>query len=315
MIYIIHGKDTFRSNLELQKLISKYKDNSFDIIIYDFDIISKETKEEEEPTSDKINTTLLNIKNNIEIKSLFKTKKLIVIKNVLSLKLPKKSLNLILKPLEKTDETTSLVFFEKTSTTSLIPKEIKAKILELKELKPNEINKFIDTVAIENNLKLSLSAKNFLSSMFSSDLGLIYNEILKLSNYKKNITDSDILDLINAPTLSNVFALGDAIAQKNKKLIFKLLLNEVESKTDIIQLYGLIISQFRNLIILKESEKKRTNTDIHPYVVRKLTPILKSFDLIELKKDYASLFKYDLEIKKGRISPQLAIELFVTENL
>jgi len=106
----------------------------------------------------------------------------------------------------------------------------------------------------------------------------------------------------------------DAIASKNKKLIFKLFLNEVESGTNLFLLYGTITSQIRNLIILKESEKNKTSNDIHPFVARKLKPLLKLFDSTELKKDYASLFKKDLLIKKGKLDPKLAIEMFIVEN-
>ena len=106
MLYAIHGKDTFRSNLELQKLISEYQSKNFEIIRYDFEVIEKEQDESKSNDVDieqnissiqnqSIESSLLNIKSHLETKSLFISNKLIILKNFVSLDLSKKDSNLV----------------------------------------------------------------------------------------------------------------------------------------------------------------------------------------------------------------------------
>jgi DNA polymerase III delta subunit len=309
MIYSLFGSNDFVLNLELQKLVSDFKLKNYEIFKYDFQSLDDDSE-----IKDNDNQKLMDIKNNIDTQGLFSNNKTIIIRNLNDKTIPKKTLNPLLESLAKieADKNVIVIFITLKTLTSLA--KLKIKKQEFKEFSPNDLSTFIDDTAKENNVKLSPKAKTLLISFFGKNIGIIYNEIIKLSSYKPTISDTDILDLIKEPNLSNVFALTDAISQKNKSLAVKLLLQEYQAGTFDLLIFGTIISQIRNAILIKEFQTHhKPKLDIHPYVQVKLKSFVDSFDLKQLKLLYSKLFKYDLQIKKGKITAILALELFIVD--
>jgi len=311
MIYSLFGPNDFVLNLELQKLVSDFKLKNYEIFKYDFlttsdDSILKDSDEQK----------LITIKNNIDTQSLFSDNKTIIIRNLNDKTISKKTLNPLLDSLTKIENDKNVILIFVTPKPLASISKLKIKKQELKEFSSNDLSKFIDNISKDNNVKLSSKAKSLLISFFSNNIGIIYNEIIKLSSYKSSISDTDILELIKEPNLSNIFALTDAISQKNKTLAIKLLFQEYNSGTFDLLIFGTIISQIRNAILIKEFQKDhQPKLDIHPYVQTKLKSFVDSFDIKQLKILYSKLFKYDLQIKKGKISAILALELFLIENI
>ena len=54
-------------------------------------------------------------------------------------------------------------------------------------------------------------------------------------------------------------------------------------------------------------------TKLHPYVVKKSHAQAQRFSLSELKKIYQKIFEVDLNIKTGKIDPQIALDLLIAE--
>jgi DNA polymerase III delta subunit len=54
-------------------------------------------------------------------------------------------------------------------------------------------------------------------------------------------------------------------------------------------------------------------THLHPFVVKKSYQQANKFTLQELKKIYQKIFKADLDIKTGKITPETALDLLLTE--
>jgi DNA polymerase III delta subunit len=50
---------------------------------------------------------------------------------------------------------------------------------------------------------------------------------------------------------------------------------------------------------------------MHPFVVKKSLQQASKFTLEELKKIYQKIFQVDLDIKTGRIEPEVALDLFI----
>ncbi len=311
MIYSLFGTNDFVLNLELQKLVSDFKLKNFEIFKYDFSTIDEDSE-----LKDNDNQKLINIKNTIDTQSLFSNSKVIIIRNLNDKTIPKKTLNPIIESLTKIENDRNVIVIFVTLKTLTAFLKLKLKKQEFKEFSDSSLQEFIDTVSQENNVKLTPKAKNLLISFFGKNIGIIYNEIIKLSSYKSNITDLDILDLIKEPNLSNIFALTDAISQKNKSQAVKLLLQEYNAGTFDLLIFGTIISQIRNAILMKEFETNRQHKlDIHPFIQSKLRSFVNSFDLKQLKLLYSKLFKYDLQIKKGKITAILALELFLVDSI
>ncbi len=85
-----------------------------------------------------------------------------------------------------------------------------------------------------------------------------------------------------------------------------------------IYLLTMFIRQFRNLLIIKDLLEKGISyyelprkTGLHPFVVKKTWEQAKNFSLESLKRVYAKLLEVDLAIKKGKIEPATALDIFV----
>jgi len=331
MIYSFFGDNNFLAILELEKLIADFKLKQREIYKYNFNMYdsSDDTKDKnegsEKPTIDNSKTkekvagspsdTLLNkIFYDLNFIDLFFNHKLIVIKYLNEKELAKKDLEFLKISLKKIESTSNVtVIFVNQKPLSLLSK-LKVKKQEFTKLSSRDLSTFIDNTANNNNVSLTIRAKKLLTSFFSDDIGSLYNEIIKLSNYKPNIDDHDILALIKEPNLSNIFGLTDAIASKNKTLAIKLLWQEYNAGTFDLLIFGTIVNHIRNAILIKEYQKSpKTPIDVHRFVQQKLLPFVNSFSLKQLQLMIAELFKYDLQIKKGKISAILALELFIND--
>ena len=302
MIHQLYGENDFVMNLELQKLVKDFQINNFEIYKYTF--------ENEDTNVNK----LAKIKNNIDTQDLFSNKKALIIRGLSEKTTTKKEQKPLIDSLQKIEASKEITIVFVTLKPLTFLSKLKTKKQEYKKLEKSNLDNFISEISKENDVKLSPKAKSLLVSFYGSNIGIIYNEIIKLSNYKKEIKDSDILDLITEPNLSNIFRLTDAISTKNKPLAIKLLLEEYNSGTFDLLIFGTIISQIRNAILIKEHQiSPSTRIDIHPFVQQKLKYFVNSFDLKQLKIMYSKLFKYDLQIKKGKIDAILALEIFITE--
>lgn len=101
-----------------------------------------------------------------------------------------------------------------------------------------------------------------LASMFGSDLWQLNNEIEKLINFKKAqllpeseavISEEDVEALSRGKIDENIFALSDAIGNKNKAQAIKLLEQEMEAGVAEQYLLTMIIRQFKILLQVKEA--------------------------------------------------------------
>ena len=78
--------------------------------------------------------------------------------------------------------------------------------------------------------------------------------------------------------------------------------------------------QFRNLLIIKDFVENHKpynvilkKSGLHPFVVKKTYHQSQQFTFEELKKIFNKIFKVDLDIKTGKVRPELALEIFITQ--
>lgn len=330
MIYSLYGENNFVMIMELDKLVANFKLKNHEIYRYAFNDYNPPVDTENNNnylTTDNLNIShsttnsyhkdlLHDIFYHLSAIGLFVSTKLIIIKYLNEKELSKKDQDFLKASLKKIEDSSNLiVIFVNQKTLSLFSR-LKVKKQEFKKLSANDLSKFIDQIAQNNQVKLTSQAKNLLISSFSDDAGVIYNEIIKLSNYKSTINDHDILELSKLPELTNIFGLTDAIAAKNKKLAIKLLWQEYNAGTFDLAIFGTIVNHIRNALLIKSHQNSpQSIVDIHHFVQQKLLPFVNSFSLQELKLMLSNLCQYDLKIKKGKINAMLALELFINDNI
>lgn len=313
MIYFIHGKDNFLSELRLKEVLSFYLKNKPFFVSYEF-------------TKDKENNPDINeIRGALLSKPLFGSTKVILIQNIIQMT-DENYLKGILETLKegklKDIKNTMVIFYEDT----LIDKNKFKEWLIRNSIKVDENNyltglKLINWIKKqEEKLKINLTkeARDLIVSSLENDTRAIFNVLTKLSRLKKQVIDREFLEkYISLPIKTNIFEFLDSVSSRKINRALYLLKKEIASGSHPLYIFKMIINQFRNLIKIKSLKtlpfSPPKNLKIHPFVYRKLSPISKNYSFEELKKIYSRLLFYDRKIKEGSFEPELALELFLLD--
>jgi DNA polymerase-3 subunit delta len=153
------------------------------------------------------------------------------------------------------------------------------------------------------------------------DLRRADNELVKLVSYvgtERSINESDVTLLTPYVAEANMFEMVDALAEGKGKVAIALVHRLLEQDADVFGLYGMIIRQFRLLLLAKEhlsdggSPKDiASSIGVHPYVAEKLAKQSRSFTVEQLETVYRALHDYDFKMKTGQIEPLLALDLLI----
>ncbi len=314
MIIFLYGQDTYRSHQKLNEIIEHYKK------IHKSGINLK--------YFDGANLNSQDFQDEIRQTSMFDEKKLLVFKNIFSnqefkekfLKNQKEILNskdIILFYEEKVPEDKQFFEFLKK----------KAESQEFKPLKGEHLKNWFKKEFANYTFKgrqadINPVALDKLINFVGDDLWRLNNEIQKLVNFKsgKRIEPEDIELLVKPKIESDIFKTIDAIALKNKKQAIYLIHKHLERGDNPSYLLSMINFQFRNLLIIKDLiEKNRPYyailkiSKLHPFIVKKSYQEADKFTLQELKKIYQKIFQVDLSIKTGKVTPETALDLLITE--
>lgn len=178
--------------------------------------------------------------------------------------------------------------------------------------------------------KIDSAVLEKLIEFVGNDLWQMSNEIKKLVVYKTGhnqartvtkvcpeIEREDVELLVKPKIETDIFETIDAIAAKNKKRALKLLKAHLEKGDSPFYLFSMINFQFRNLLIIKDLMERNLSlyrfTDLHPYTIKKTLALSERFRFPELKKIYQKIFQLDLDVKTGKIEPEMALDLLITE--
>ncbi len=321
MIIFLYGPDTYRLRLKLNEIIEHYKKiHKSGLNLGYFNLKEKEYQD----FQDEFRST-----------SMFDEKKLIVFKNA---SLNKEFQDKFLKEIKKFIETEDIILFyeENEISKNKFFDSLKrcGKSQEFKPIGGERLKIWIKNEFEKLGAKIENPALENLINFVGNDLWQMKNEIEKLATYKfsKRVDETkassspfanarvigvkDIELLVKPKIETDIFKTIDAIAQKNKKLALRLLHKHLEKGDSPLYLLSMINFQFRNLLMVKSHKiEQGLNEDLgmHPYVIRKTTEQARKFTTSELKKIYQKIFKVDLSIKTGKINPDVALDLLVTE--
>lgn len=325
MILFLYGQDTYRSRQKLNEIIEHYKKiHKSGLNLRYFDLKTADYQ---------------SFKEEIQSASMFREKKLVVLKNAINnenfktnfLKYPKKfvvSKNIILfyEEGEISEKDKLFKFLEKYG------KSQEFKLLEGQKLKIWAKNEFDNW-----GVKINSLALEKLVNFVGNNLWQLSNEIKKLIAYKnkpvfaktptgkQKIEEKDVELLVRPKIETDVFKTIDAIAAKNKKTALKLIHQHLEKGDSPLYLLSMVNFQFRNLLIIKSRDQSSNDIQtmgiikmaqelkLHPFVIKKSLWQARKFSFEELKKIYQKIFQIDLNIKTGRLDPQIALDLLIAE--
>ena len=317
MVIFLYGQDTYRLTQKLREIIEEYKKihkSGFNLRFLDFSGLAGELNFQD-------------FKDAFQQRSIFKEKRLIVLTNIFSNKDLKQSFLKNIKNLA--DSKDVIVISEKNKILANDPlfKILKKKIIcqEFKLLEGQSLENWVKKEIEKYRVKIEPEALQQIIDFIGNDLWRFSNEIKKLVNYKgKNsnliITKQDIELLVRPKIEPDIFQTINFLASKNKKQALSLLKKHLEKGDNPLYLLSMISFQFRNLLMIRELiDKNRPyfliskETKLHPYVVKKSHAQAQRFSLSELKKIYQKIFEVDLNIKTGKLEPETALELLITQ--
>lgn len=179
--------------------------------------------------------------------------------------------------------------------------------------------------------KISVSAATELISLLGNDLWQVNSEINKLISYKAGqklrlgdnekgteINIEDIKSLVRGQFDENIFALTDAISNKNKSAAVKLFEEQIEAGLTDGYLLNMIIRQFKILMQIRQALDSGLNSrkiinllKLHPFIVQKGIGQARNFNLSVLKNIFNKLIEIDYEMKSGKADVKPALSLLI----
>ncbi len=326
MIISIAGPDTYRSRQKLKSIQQLGLQKQAKQEIFHFEDIELPDTED---------TLLAKLKQSFNTSSLFSEKRLIIIKDLVLL--PKALYPKVKKTLQtlKDNSEIIIVFYN----TNNIPKthplaktliDLQAKQTQYDYLPEPKAIVYIQQMSLEQGLDINREGIMYLidlqkqehkqtqeketnkakKSPFRIDFYKIesmFNQIYNYYGEKHNISKS-MLELIfpNLDTYS-IFSLTEYIYSHNYGKYLTALKYIEKSGIEGIALYGLIISQIKNALIIKLAQEKGLQysnyTKGHPYVLQITAQNIRTWNSQDLKKIYLNLIDGDSAIKFQGQSP------------
>lgn len=339
MIIFLFGQNHFFIKKKTKELIDEYKkkhQSGLNLLKFDSDDLD-----------------FKDFKNKIETISMFKEKKLIILKNIFSPSInwrkesvfnrqnkifKEKFLDYIQKSNLKKDKERIVIISELFLSEPNKIKDIKKDKLfleltkspvlykEYKNLSFSQLKKWLFDYFKKENVKLGDGVLDYFISLMPADnLEFIEKEIEKLILYtrdKNNFIKKEDVDLLISETNfnQNVFKIIDLLTEKKKGAVINLIGKFLKSGKNELYLLAVILNHIRNLIKIRSLlDKNKSQQEIckklnlHPFVFQKNYQQAQKFSLEDLKKIYFLLFETDVNIKTGKIEPGLALDLLVSK--
>ncbi len=184
----------------------------------------------------------------------------------------------------------------------------------------------IQRAKTEYAAKISPAAAGAIASVVNEDILRADSELHKLVCYvdgEREIEEQDVALLTPYVPEANIFAMVDALAVGDGKRALQLInqLLRDNPRDNGRGLYGMIVRQFRLLIMAKDhlqaggsSQRQAMAGAIgaHPFVAEKLAKQSRAFTLEQLERILKHLQRLDQDMVTGGIKPRLALDLLVS---
>ncbi len=296
MLLIVYGKNSYGVQRKIKEKVNCFKKNK-DLIVF---LNEKDDSEE--------------IKKEIFQETIFKEKKLVVLENCWNLIQGNKDLLSLLKKTAESKKTTVALKEEKIDKKSKDFFEKHGEVFNFELLDNQSLIKWIEKEVEARKGKITKKAIDKLILSTGNDLWLISNEIDKLVGYKKNelIQEKEVDLLTVSKVQGDIFKAIDFLAAKKRKQALEIFYKHIKKGDHVLYLITMIAFQFRNLVLVKKSEKSNAkDLEMHPFVFQKSLRQSKSFSESELKIIYEKILQAEINIKTGKTTPEAALDLLI----
>jgi len=229
-------------------------------------------------------------------------------------------------------DTTALLIIERVDFTATRGKTPKALNELIHWLEENDISSYIKRFEIprgsqyiqwirhrahELEGEIQPQAAHLLAELAVGDPHLAHQELSKLLDYvnrDRPIEVEDVEELTPLKRQSDVFAMVDAMGQRNGPQALQWLRQLLENDSPLYA-FSMIVRQFRLLLLTKDAQANQQDPqkalDVHPYVAGKIIAQAKNFSQNDLEEIYHLLKGIDIASKTGKDNMEVALEGFV----
>lgn len=287
-------------------------------------IIEKEKFQGEyRATYDLEEVALANALEDLDTYSFLSSKKVIIIKNILSSLALENEKKHLIKYLENPSSDNLLIMTSDKMDAKTFSKKLKSlKTLEYQKLETNPVS-FAKNIL--DGYKISNMDLSYLAELCNNDITKLNSECEKLMMYKidtKEIAREDITNLVVKKLGDSneiLFSLAKAIMSKDKKQALKLYNDLKAYQIDANSIIGLMASQMKLVSQIKVLKEKNLNVSQiqqnlnlkSSYQVKKLSEYIYSYSYNDIKTFFNKLFNLDYSIKTGKVDSSNAIELLI----
>ena len=309
-ILLLHGANSYLSKKYLSKEINSFINyNGLDSVI---------RIDGSECLAEKV---LLEV----DTMSFFSNKKLVVVKYFSKNPESKRFVEYLKDSKISTIENVRFIFWDNVSVDkrSVFYKYINEffEVKSFDELKGSKLINWIKEELTSSNIVFSSGVPEKISERVGNELWRIQSEIEKLNIYKSGgrVSIEDVEKVVPISASLEVWELTSAIVSGDKVKALKVLETLIQQGNEIHQIWGLIIWQFRQLILIKSQKDKglsataiSTKLKINPYIVRKIVGNRNDMSFNKLKLFYDKLTEIDYQIKTSLTEPLFAVTLLLS---
>ena len=196
------------------------------------------------------------------------------------------------------------------------------KVIQCTLPKGAALENWINKRAAGLGVKITPEAAATLANFIGNQLRMLANELDKLATYVgpgAAITVEDVRQLsAQVHEARIIFDLTDALAQRNRKQALDLLHDLLADGEPPLRLISTITSQVRSLLLVKElaGDGLRISqivsaTGMAPFVAEKALRQVGKFTSSQLEGIYRQLLATDADLKRSRMTPEMALDLLV----
>jgi DNA polymerase-3 subunit delta len=186
-----------------------------------------------------------------------------------------------------------------------------------------DLERWIERRAQALGVRLSADAARQLAAYVGADLRALAGEIEKLATYVGaggQIGAGEVRLLTPTTQQARIFDLTDALARRNQSRALALLHELLDAGESPLGIVALAAHQTRALLQVKALAEQglrppqiAQTAGLAPYVVEKSLTVARQFSFAQLENAHRALLNIDTALKLSKMTPEMALDLFVVE--
>jgi DNA polymerase-3 subunit delta len=315
LVYLLHGEEEFLIDRQYRKLLKEFAEETQDGFM----------------TYDCLEVPVQRVIEDCETIPFFTERKVVVVKNPIFLTGKKAKLDFehnlddFVRYINNPNPQTILIIIANYDSLDKRKKAYKAlkknaSMFEAKPLDQHEVVHHIIKIFKKKNKEISKDLAKMIFNRVGNHFSLIYKEVQKIIIYmdKETVVTEDMVSALVGKTFDqNVFDLVNAVLDKNIKKSLSIYYDLIQMNESPIKIMVILANQFRLIYQTKQlylrglSESNiAKKLQVHPYAVKKAGERIRRYPEKDLLKILYQLSEIDLNVKRGKINQEFALEQF-----